>query len=74
MSEVVGQWSKKCPKCGDFQVKRIVYGMIRPGSLKDDEAPGGCVVDEDSPKWHCDACHWEWNESGQGEYNSPEDE
>ncbi len=54
---------RNCPKCGSDKVIPIVYGDI-DGSLevmqqiKNEEIdPGGCCVDEESPKWKCRDCN-----------------
>ena len=56
------QRKRKCPKCGSDKVIPIVYGDI-DGSpevmqqIKNEEIePGGCCIDEESPKWKCRNC------------------
>ena len=58
--------TRKCPQCGSAQTAEIMYGY--PGNM--DAALkaakeglisiGGCVIEEDSPKWRCRACHHGW--------------
>jgi len=46
-----------CRKCGEKKVKMYVYGFIDDSSvLSPREIPAGCVIGDDSPKWHCDNC------------------
>jgi len=46
-----------CKKCGKKKVKLYVYGYIDgPSRLSSREIPGGCIIEEDSPKWHCNNC------------------
>jgi len=41
-------------------VKRYVYGyIIDPDALTSREISGGCCIEPDSPKWHCDGCDYE---------------
>ena len=53
---------RKCPKCGSDKVIPIVYGDIVGGEevlqqIKDGEfEPGGCCIDDGSPKWKCRDC------------------
>ncbi len=68
------QWSHLrndpiCPYCGPGDhVALIVYGYPgwsrpRPDGTYPDPPRGhhaGCVVRDDSPKWHCDRCGAEW--------------
>lgn len=55
-----------CPECGSGDVAYIMYGYPLPEEyystafrqrLADGEIVfGGCVIDPDSPKWHCNNC------------------
>ena len=46
-----------CRRCGEKKVKLYVYGFIdNPEALSPREIPGGCCIDGDSPKWHCENC------------------
>ena len=61
---------RNCPKCGSDKVIPIVYGDI-DGSpevmqqIKNNELePGGCCVDNDSPKWRCRECDKEFGRNG----------
>ena len=50
-----------CGKCGKKKVKLIAYGMpAGPDSFAPNEIIGGCIIEEDSPKWHCENCGHEW--------------
>ena len=53
-----------CPQCRSERVKRIACGL----PMRDDPTPveerdyvlGGCILDLDSPGWHCGACGHRW--------------
>ena len=47
-----------CPKCGGERVARIVYGLLLPDSLAEDEICGGCSISTAS--WYCRTCEWSW--------------
>ena len=52
---------KKCPKCSSSDVLLIHYGLIDDPDaiqkIKNGEfATGGCLIEEDSPKWACREC------------------
>ena len=53
----------KCPKCGERPVANILYGLaVMSDELQNDidlgkTVIGGCVIWEDSPKWHCVNCN-----------------
>ena len=54
----------KCPKCQSNNIILIVYGY--PPSDVGEEAEkgivqlGGCVINDDSPQWHCKNCGHEF--------------
>ena len=54
----------KCPKCQSNNIIPIVYGY--PPSDVGEEAEkgivqlGGCVINDDSPQWHCKNCGHEF--------------
>jgi len=54
----------KCPSCKSEKVIRIVYGLPDADAIKKAEegliALGGCCVDDDNPRWKCNACKHEW--------------
>jgi hypothetical protein len=56
----------KCPKCGSTNVAAFVYGLIEddPEFWKDVDdgkvIPGGCEIDDKSPKYRCNECDFEW--------------
>jgi hypothetical protein len=64
---------KVCVQCGSQEVIPIVYGLPDAELLEQAEAGevslGGCVVEEDSPVWHCSDCGHEWGHLGD---NNPE--
>ena len=45
-----------------------MYGYPGPGAVQDsDEGKvhlGGCIVDIDNPKWHCNDCEHDLNTNG----------
>ncbi len=57
---------KKCPKCNSKNIIPILYGLpVYEAFLKEQEGKlklGGCVIDEESPNWHCKDCGYEWKE------------
>ena len=54
--KTVSDKPEKCPFCGSDDIKEIVYGMLRVDFDYSRYISGGCVVMQDSPKWHCDNC------------------
>ncbi len=44
-----------CPKCGNSNVRRYIYGLIR-GEIPDDCICGGCFVGPDNPIYYCGNC------------------
>ena len=58
----------KCPNCKSKNVVPIMYGYPGLGAVQDsDEGKvhlGGCIVDIDNPKWHCNDCEHDWNTNG----------
>ena len=64
---VAGDEGQTCAQCGSHEVMPIVYGLPGPELLEQAEAGevwlGGCVVEEDSPVWHCGDCGHEWGSS-----------
>lgn len=50
----------RCPHCGSDRVIPFVYGLPIPDLVAAEERGelllAGCVVTEDSPKFHCSAC------------------
>jgi hypothetical protein len=59
-----GDEGQTCVQCGSHEVIPIVYGLPDAELLEQAEAGeiwlGGCVVEEDSPVWHCSDCGHEW--------------
>ncbi len=50
-----------CPSCGSsLAVVRIAYGLPGPGLIEQADRGefvlGGCVLEEDSPRWYCQEC------------------
>jgi len=52
-----------CPKCSSDQIMEIIYGLppiteeLQKELDKKTITLGGCMVEEDSPRWACDVCH-----------------
>jgi ribosomal protein S27AE len=60
---------KKCPKCGSINVLGVHYGFIDdPDAIQQIKngkfATGGCLIEEDSPKWECGECKNQFGEAG----------
>lgn len=49
-----------CPKCNSDNFQEILYGYVNPDTTNDSDILGGCVIDEDSPRWHCESCQHGW--------------
>lgn len=57
---------RKCPQCGSTETTEIMYGYpsnmdaalkaAREGLI----SLGGCVIEEDSPRWRCRECGHGW--------------
>ena len=58
------QSNPPCPKCGTKAVP-IVYGLVGPSEAYDcgEIHLGGCVVSDDGPGWHCNACGHEFGKA-----------
>ena len=63
--------SPKCPRCESKVTVPILWGLPSPETMEEIEqsakqgtplpyAVGGCVVDSDSPVWHCNECGYQW--------------
>ena len=59
----------RCPKCGSTDVGKYFYGLYDPDRrdtvLSEDISkgrliPGGCMVDESSPRYRCNYCSYRW--------------
>jgi len=54
----------KCPNCGSKNVIPIVYGLPEHEAFEREKRGeiilGGCLIDFDSPNWHCKDCGFEW--------------
>lgn len=58
-----------CPRCQSRRVVRIACGLPAPDTVEpflaaiynDAVIPGGSVIWDDSPEWHCHACGNEWS-------------
>lgn len=68
----------KCPKCGADRARKILWGLPSDEFLKSEKSKdyylGGCIVSDNDPIWHCEACDWEWGGQSKGSYNKSEDE
>jgi len=51
---------KVCPNCNSKNVIPIMYGLPSYEAFLDSQKGkfmlGGCIIDEDSPNWHCKDC------------------
>lgn len=65
---------KQCPNCKSTKVLIIVYGLVNPFTLKEDEFPGGCIVSDNDANWHCQNCDWEWGPKTTGQFNKSEED
>ena len=56
--------TSKCPKCDSRNIVPIMFGYPGPGPVEDSVKGkvhlGGCIVDIDNPKWHCNDCERDW--------------
>lgn len=48
-----------CPKCKSDRVLPIEYGLVnfQPEGVW---LGGCCIIEGESPKWHCEKCGYEW--------------
>lgn len=59
-----------CPSCGSEDIAVILYGLLAiteelEKAIADQEVTlGGCCVDDDSPRWVCNACRCKFGEPG----------
>lgn len=60
----------RCPKCGKDEPLRIAYGYpshdMFEASERGELALGGCMIEADSPEWHCRRCSHEWGRVADG--------
>ena len=55
-----------CPKCGSTSIAEVEYGLMEPShelseSLRKKEIVlGGCVIEDNSPRWHCNSCEHQY--------------
>ena len=53
------EYEPKCPNCGG-KLLEIVYGMpdseTGEKAMKEELFLGGCMIDDDNPKYHCNVC------------------
>lgn len=53
-----------CAKCQSKEVVSILYGLPTREAFKDASegklSLGGCIVTDQSPKWHCQGCEYEF--------------
>ncbi len=61
----------ECPQCESKVTVPILWGYPSPETMEETEqsveqgtplpyALGGCVVEPDSPVWHCNECGYQW--------------
>ena len=55
---------KICPRCRSIEIIPIQYGLPAPEMVEQHKKGqvkiGGCVVGEDSPRWYCKECNYEF--------------
>lgn len=62
-----------CPNCGSTDTVPIIYGLPAEEAFEEEREGkvvlGGCIIFENSPKWHCKSCGYEWgrHEAEQGD-------
>ena len=61
--KTVSDKPEKCPFCESDDIKEIIYGLPRVDFDYSRYISGGCVVMQDSPKWHCDNCFAKFKKS-----------
>ena len=53
-----------CPNCKSNKVVPIAYGLpgfeMREEAIKGKIHLGGCMIEDDSPDFHCNECEHEW--------------
>lgn len=73
--EILKLTPKKCPKCGDGEVVKIVYGEPAIDiSTRPDLYFHGCDIIGEPFEWICMKCHWEWSKREEGQYNEDFDD
>ena len=59
------RYKRECPSCKSNNVVPIMYGYPGSGAVEDSEKGkvhlGGCIVDIDNPKWHCNDYEHDWS-------------
>mgnify|MGYP001191086227 FL=1 len=64
---------KSCPNCGKNNIAKYLYGMpamdeeLRKDIDKGKIILGGCVIIDESPKFHCNSCSYDWPMDHPGE-------
>lgn len=60
------RYEPKCPNCGS-KLLEIVYGMpdseIGEKAMKGELFLGGCMIEDDNPKYHCNNCERSYYEN-----------
>ncbi len=61
----MSKWYKAvCPSCKSHNVVQIAYGLpgleMREEAVKGKIHLGGCMIEDDSPDFHCNDCEREW--------------
>jgi len=57
-------YPNRCPVCGSTSAIPIEYGKPLTNDKPGKGATGGCVVNEDSPRWICSQCGAKWGKIG----------
>ena len=63
-----------CPQCCSLSVVPIVYGKPSEDLVQSMKAGllalGGCIIENNSPTWHCNNCNSEWGDFQEDELHS----
>lgn len=66
-SDIDNNNGDKCPRCSSRNIGRWVFGLApSEDSLLEEEIKnghvhlGGCIVEEDAPRYHCNDCNYNW--------------
>ena len=63
-SDIDNNNGDKCPRCSSHDIGRWEFGLAPPISNEEIESGrvhfGGCIVDENAPRYHCNDCNYNW--------------
>lgn len=58
-----------CPQCNSSSIAKILWGYpadmdsLKESLEKKEIVLGGCIVTENDPKYECNECNYQWNET-----------